>query len=1117
MARYNFKFLNTAIMKKFYLIISFVLAAATTHAQGVSRMFGLVAGYPQSDNSSNGYLFNTDSSGQNFQLQYSFPVAVSGANPQNVEMAAYNGKLYGTTVAGGVGNLGAIFEYDPSTNIYNKKFDFGTNSTQYGCNPRAGLLLYNSKFYGVTSSCGASGNGTIYEWDPATNIVTKKYDLALATGNNVQTALRLMNNKMYGTSVSGGANGFGVVFEWDPATNVLTDLFDLTGPGAGNGWNFFGNVTPYNNKLYCTSWQGAANGGGALYMIDPTLPNGSNTTIVKVFDAASGTNGNSNEMMVYNNKLYGTLYYNGSGSYGTLFELDPATNVFTKLVDFNYSTTGGNPIGKLVMNGSKFLGMCTTGGANNKGTIYEWDPASPNTVVKKYDFGVSNYDNPISPGASFAFINSKFYSTTYNGGFNDQGTLFEYDYAANTFTKKLNFNTAETGRIPYGRPTLLNGKIYGTCYTAPQPDGGCIWEYDPSTNIYSRKFNFDYNTSSGVGNHSVSSPIAYNGKLYGTTNGGGLNNYGVFYEFDPATNAYSKKDFYTIGGFNVIGEPTFYNGNFYGMTNAGGTGNNGIIYRYDPATSTLTKLYDVQTAGSNTPSGGFTVYNNKLYGATSSGGTGNFGGIIMYDPATNTASTVYSLPSNGLNGVAIQNVMTEYNNRLYGNTASGGTSSYGVIFQFDPATNNYTVVHNYSTVSGNGGYSPTGILTLNGNKFYTITRYFSDVIVAQFDPATNTLTQRSTYTPASSYNIPGSHNALTVVPAFIANGTPNSCENYPTVVIDGTNNNKWVPILNSNGDVVAEIDANGNTLGNVNFSVYINSGPVREYAYMKQLYLDRNFSISVQNQPSSAIDVRLYIKSNEFLALKNALNSNGDPSGINSINDIAILQNIDNCPSVLTTTPQRQTTTNENYEYGYVLKASVNLNNVSPYYNSFFMGKKTFSVVPVTLLDFTATKEGGKVKLDWKVENEIAFKGYEVQKSFNNTNWMAVGNIDATSAASSKNYEMYDINPFAGTNFYRLKLNDMDGHFSFSNIAKVNFNMPVVISIKPNPASNYITISGIKAYQQVQVFDLTGRLMMNRGIMNNDEQLDISKLSSGQYMIKLINQNGQVSLKLIKQ
>ncbi len=38
-----------------------------------------------------------------------------------------NGKFYGMTLGGGVNNQGTIYEWDPVTNIYGKKFDFNTD------------------------------------------------------------------------------------------------------------------------------------------------------------------------------------------------------------------------------------------------------------------------------------------------------------------------------------------------------------------------------------------------------------------------------------------------------------------------------------------------------------------------------------------------------------------------------------------------------------------------------------------------------------------------------------------------------------------------------------------------------------------------------------------------------------------------------------------------------------------------------------------------------------------------------------------------------------------------------------------------------------------------------
>ncbi|HEV7782597.1 MAG TPA: choice-of-anchor tandem repeat GloVer-containing protein [Chitinophagaceae bacterium] len=865
--------------KNLCMMIVWMLTVIAGYSQGVSKLFGLVGGVPQSSQSSNGFLFSTDSSGNNLQLQYNFPVTTFGANPANVEMIPFGGKLYGTTSRGGTDNFGTIFEYDPVTNIYTRKFDFGPNLSATGGTPKGSLLLYNSKFYGLASEFGVSGGGCIFEWDPVTNVYKKRYDFNGSAGSNPQNSLRLLNGKMYGTTAQGGVSNIGAVFEWDPITNNCSNLYELTGP---NGWGFYNNVTVYNNKIYCMSQQGAANGYGALYVIDPSLPVGSNTTIIKHFDAASGGTSNNNEMIVHNNKLYGCLHQGGTNSQGSLFELDPATNIFTKLADFNYNVNGANPLGKLVLNGTKFLGLCSSGGINGLGTVYEWDPANPTVIIKKSDFGVNNFDNPCTPGSTLAFFNTKFYAVTYDKGFVNQGTLFEYDYAANIITKKLSFNAAENGRIPFGKPVLLDGKLYGVCQQGPQEifgtPYGCLWSFDPSTSAYSRKFIFDNLNSTTNGRNPTSSPLAYNGKLYGVTGNGGVSDFGVLYEFDLVTSVYNKSSMQPIGGAFPIGTPTLLNSKLYGMTNANGAGNNGIIYSYDIASATLTKVYDVQNAGSLVPNGSFAVYNNILYGTTSGGGINGAGGIIAFNPATSSAGTVASFSSSA--GFNVANPPTVYNNKLYMTALSGGANGRGSILEFDPVSNILTNVYSFSTLPGNTGLDPKGELTVSGNKLYCITQEGNNIVkVIQFDPVTNTTVVKSSAT-VNNLNIPLTHNSLTVVPAFIANGVPGSCETYTTITIDGSNNNQWVSILNNAGDVVAEIKANGNNLGIVTASAYVNNGPVREDP-VKRLYMDRNISITTQNPVSSGtVSLRLYVKTSEFLALKNAANSLGQSSGV---------------------------------------------------------------------------------------------------------------------------------------------------------------------------------------------------------------------------------------------
>lgn len=1090
-----------------------LLLSAVAYTQGVSRMFGLVGGYPQSNQSTNGFLFSTDSTGNNFQLKYNFPVTTSGANPANLQLAEYSGKLYGTTTTGGVNNFGTIFEYNPATNVYVKKFDLGPTVAATGGSPKGSLLLYNGKFYGLAADYAVNGGGCIFEWDPSTNVYTKKYDFAPANGANPQNSLCLMNGKMYGTTVSGGASNVGTVFEWDPATNNYTKLLDLNGAGAGsNGWSFYNNVTPYNNKLYCMTVRGGVNDYGTLLQIDPSLPVGSNTTIIKHFDATSGGNANNNEMIVYNNKLYGCLLTGGTSLAGVLFELNPVGNVFTKLADFDYTTKGRGPQGKLILNGAKFLGMCSEGGVNGTGTVFEWDPVNPSVIVKKADFGPADFDNPVNPGSTLAFYNTSFYGVTYNNGFVNQGTLFEYNYSSGMIAKKLTFNAAENGRIPYGKPVLLNGKIYGTCYQGPQEifgtPYGCIWQFDPSTSEYTRKFLFSNLNNAANGRAPISAPIAYNGKLYGTTVNGGISDVGTLYEFDPATNQYSKKDLQPVAGSYPIGEPTLYNGKLYGMTSANGLGNNGIIYSYDLATQTFAKLYDIQNSGSLTPNGGFTLYNNKLYGTTSGGGANNTGAIIAYDPASNTATSVAAF--SGTLGVNASNAPTLYNNKFYLTALSGGANGRGTIMQFDPATNILSKIYDFSTTAGGTGYDPRGELTVSGDKLYFITQEGNTIVnVAELNPATNTVTVKSSYT-TSSGNMPSTHNGLTVVPAFIANGLANNCEVYPTILINSANNNKWVPIQNAAGDVVAEIKANGNNLGNVTASTYINNGAVREDG-QRRLYLDRNLTITVQNNSiTGVVDLRLYIKKSEFDSLKNAANSLGQASGVNAVSDIAVYKNNQPCTGTVTTSATQLITTGSLYEYGYVLATGVSS------FSSFYFAKNTFTVLPVTLVNFTAGKQGNNVALKWETENEVNFSEFQIEKSTDADRFSLLTVVTAANRPNN-NYDALDVSPVKGYNYYRLKMINTNGSFKYSEIVKVNYTTQLSLSVWPNPAGNQLVVSEAKQNDRLVIIDATGRTVINTIVSGQNEPINIAKLSAGIYVLQLYSSGQLLKSSFVKQ
>jgi hypothetical protein len=69
-----------------------------------------------------------------------------------------------------------------------------------GSNPCSDLVLYNGKFYSTASRGGRNDAGVIFEWDPLTNIYTKKIDLSIADGSNPASSLTLFNGKFYGVT-----------------------------------------------------------------------------------------------------------------------------------------------------------------------------------------------------------------------------------------------------------------------------------------------------------------------------------------------------------------------------------------------------------------------------------------------------------------------------------------------------------------------------------------------------------------------------------------------------------------------------------------------------------------------------------------------------------------------------------------------------------------------------------------------------------------------------------------------------------------------------------------------------------------------------------------------------
>ena len=717
------------------LILNFQNLFAQTQLIGLTSAGG-------SDNY--GTLFHYTPSTNLHVVDVSFPIDANGANPYNTELVeGNNGKCYGMTHSGGANDMGIIFEWDTLTNICTKKFDF--NGADNGSNPWASLTEKGGIFYGMTALGGTNDLGVIFEWNPQSNTCTKKIDFSgQANGSLPYGSLVLVGNKFYGMTSAGGINDMGVLFEWDPATNILTRKIDFS--GTENGRMPFGSLCYFNNKLYGLTSRGGTFDSGVLFEWDP----GSNT-YSKKSDFNSSGNGSRpyGSLSAKGGKLYGMTMLGGTSDKGIIFEWDAMTGILTKKVDFNGTGMGGYPYGSLTSFGGNFFGMTSEGGTNGGGIIFEWNPET-NEFFNKINFcGIANGWNPYG---SLTLSFGKFYGMTSSGGSDSKGIIFEWNPAGNTFLKRIDFSGANFGRYPLGSLTLAGDKTYGMTCLGGGNGKGLIFEWEPNSGTFTRKIDF-----SGTDNGKFpSGSMTYkDGKLYGMTSWGGVYDMGTIFEWDPVSNIISRKiDFNgTDNGRLPCGSLTLFNGRFYGMTYSGGANDMGIIFEWDPATNILIRKIDFNGSDNGRlPCGTLTAFNGKLYGLTFSGGTKYMGIIFEWDPLTNVF--IKKIDFNGSEkGSAPYGSLTLSNGKFYGMTYSGGTSDKGVIFEWDPATNIFTRKIVFDGAE-KGSY-PYGSLSLSGTKFYGMTSSggTNDLgVFFDWDPSTNIFTKKTNFNGPNGSN-----------------------------------------------------------------------------------------------------------------------------------------------------------------------------------------------------------------------------------------------------------------------------------------------------------------------------------------------------------------------------
>ena len=342
--------------------------------------------------------------------------------------------------------------------------------------------------------------------------------------------------------------------------------------------------------------------------------------------------------------LWGTCASGGTFGHGTIFTTDGNGNNFNTIYSFD-NINGAYPWGNMVFapNG-KIYGVTAEGVCAS--VIFEYDPVT-HTNLDVFDF--CNYNSSFPIDGMILGIDGNLYGLSRSGGSSIYGGyLYRFNPVTHLFDTLYNF-TAITGYHPCSRLLQLNNKLYGTTY-----DGGTgtgvIFSFDLSTFSYSVLHNFDTTT---CGAHEYSNLIfGTDGKLYGTSKLGNVNNWGFIFSYDISTNIYNELyDFNSTQGSDPRGGLIqASDGKLYGLTASGGIYGWGVIYSFDISNSTYSKIFDFDgTHGGYPDRKLMQASNGLLFGVTWVNGPYNYGVMFSYNLTTSTYIDLYNF-DNGTNG-----------------------------------------------------------------------------------------------------------------------------------------------------------------------------------------------------------------------------------------------------------------------------------------------------------------------------------------------------------------------------------------------------------------------------------------------------------------------------------
>lgn len=323
-------------------------------------------------------------------------------------------------------------------------------------------------------------------------------------------------------------------------------------------------------------------------------------------------------------------------------------------------------------------------------------------------------------------------------------------------------------------------------------------------------------------------------------------------------------------------------------------------------------------------------------------------------------------------------------------------------------------------------------------------------------------------------------------------GTSNSYSGFEVVNGTGTQQHS----------LIAEVLDNNN-LGAVSMNVYQHAGTVRQTG--GAFYLNRNYSITPANQPTTPVTVRLFFTNEEYIALKTA-----DPL-ITSVANLAVTKLSGNTAPASFPGGAAQLIIPEDWQAvngGYYLQFKVSS------FSSFWIHRNTNAALPATLGSIVVTCNNNQPTLLFNTITENNLAKFEVEL-YSNNQWQKQFTVTAKNSSTGYSYQQV----LNSIGLYRLKIINKDNGYNYSKVVDVICSkQSMALSVYPNPVINQLVVTVANKNGSIKLYNAQGILVVQQNIQQHNTLISLAKLPKGFYTIVYQDNEGNCSKQnIIKQ